>query len=147
MFSIVVVADADQARFLRVSGPPHARHIEEMPPIERPAASGALAEQHRTARSSAGRVQHVDSMPRVTASDFDPSASAEVRFAKSLAHQIDVFQQAGGIDDFTLLAAPHFLGLLRKHLADGTRKIVRLEISGDYVHSDLKTIMHAAYPV
>lgn len=154
MFSLIVVADAGQARFLRVSGPLHARHIQELPHLVQPLAPGApVAEgdaakhgHYRTERSAAGRVEHFERTPHATNRDFDPDASGDARFAKKLAHEIDLLRQAGGVDDFTLLVAPHFLGLLRKQLADGTRKLVRLEVPGDYVHSDLKTILHAAYP-
>lgn len=154
MFSVIVVADAGQARYLRVSGPIHARHVEELARQVQAAAPGAPVaggdasthKRNRTDRSPEGRVEHFERTPHVTNRDFDPDASGDARFARAVAQHINGLREAGGIDDFTLLVAPHFLGLLRKQLADATRKLVRLEVAGDYVHADVKTILHAAYP-
>jgi protein required for attachment to host cells len=154
MYSYIVVADAGQARLLRVSGPTRARHVEETEKMERPSlhpqANEAAAlpgeKPHRPPRGRAGQSSFTATTPHDTRSDFDPHAGEVVRFAKHLSQRLDALHKAGGIDDFILLAEPRFLGELRKQLTDGTRRIVSRELPRDFVHADTKTIVHAAFP-
>ena len=129
MFSYILVADAGQARFLRVSGPATARQVEETEKMERPSLHGDLG----------------TTTPHATNSDFDPHAHEVDVFVKKVAHRLDELRQAGGIADFVLLAEPHFLGKLRKQLTAPTSKMVSREFSRDYTHADTKVIMKAAF--
>ena len=154
MYSYILVADAGQARLLRVSGPNRARHVEETEKMERPTlhaearAANALpsAKPHRDKRGRAGHTVATETKPHDTTSDFDPHAGEVDRFAKRVSQRLDELRMAGGIDDFILLVEPHFLGMLRKQLTDQTRSLVGRELPRDFVHADTKTIMHAAFP-
>jgi protein required for attachment to host cells len=154
MFSYIVVADGGQARLLRVSGPARARHIVETETVERPSLHADATERdasadskpHRPPRGRAGRSELTATTPHDTGSDYDPHAGEVMRFARFLSRRLDHLRKAGGVDDFILLAEPHFLGLLRNQLTEQTRQMVSRELPRDFVHADADKIMAAAYP-
>lgn len=154
MFSYIVVADGGQARLLRVSGPARARHVVETEAVERPSlhavatehGEGADSKPHNPPRGRAGHSELTATTPHDTSSDYDPHAGEVMRFARFLSRRLDHLRQAGGVNDFVLLAEPHFLGLLRNQLTEQTRHMVSRELPRDLVHADAEKILEAAFP-
>jgi protein required for attachment to host cells len=154
MFSYIVVADGGQARLLRVSGPARARHVVETEAVERSSLHAVATEHdasadsrpHRPPRGRAGQSELTATTPHDTSSDYDPHAGEVMRFARYLSRRLEHLRQAGSVNDFILLAEPHFLGLLRNQLTEQTRKLVSRELPRDFVHADAEKIMAAAFP-
>lgn len=125
----VVVADQSQVRFfdsvgampnLKSAGTlvdPVGRQHEQEFGMDRPgsgvgAGHGHYALQHRTSRK-----EHEVEL-----------------FAKQIAEKLAVDASAGEFDDLAIVAAPRFLGALRKALSPALHKRVKHEIHYDLVH-------------
>jgi protein required for attachment to host cells len=61
-------------------------------------------------------------------------------FARRVAEQIEQGRDQGEFDRLVLMAAPGFLGLLRKAMPSGVRSQVTAEVGKDLVHEPPRTI-------
>lgn len=72
-------------------------------------------------------------------SQYEPQHTPDERAAESFAKEISAYlmqaRQAGRFDRLALVAAPKFLGELRKNLDPQLVPLVSLEINKDYTHS------------
>ncbi len=135
MTTWVVVADDGRARFLEVRDNPGAYLGSQAFPSSQPAPKGELVEITSLSNSSA-RLDNEDLVtdrPGATKDRqgealhaYEPANTAKdteaKRFARDVVSRLDQARQDGKMDRFYLLAAPHFLGVLRdemgNHLAE-----------------------------
>ncbi len=151
MATYVLVADGGQAKVLKVLGRGGARAVKEIEHFERPTAHTAARDltSDLTGRvfSTVGR----GSGGRPTAirhgadSDFDPHAEKVLRFARRLSRKLDELRRSGEADEFMVVAAPHFLGVLRQTLSGPTRAIVTRELDRDLAQADEARIAKALF--
>jgi protein required for attachment to host cells len=73
--------------------------------------------------------------PKTTPHDH----AAEV-FAKEIVALLETARTNGSMDSLALIAAPHFLGLLRQGLSEQTRRLVVKEVHKDLVRHSVKEI-------
>ena len=123
--SWLVVADSSRARIYSYEQKHGDWNLEEE--VDHPAArvhtSELVTDQH--GRVSGG---HASAM----SNEVDAHAQEEVKFARELSNRL-----AHGFDDHAyvqlgMVAPPHFLGLLRKTLADRVGRSLFLELGKDY---------------
>jgi protein required for attachment to host cells len=125
----VVVADQSQARFFDSSAPNQklkpagtlldtaARKQEQELGASRPGSAMSAGHGHYA-------LQHRSSRKRLEVG----------LFAKQIAAKLAAGASAGEFDDIALVAAPRFLGALRKVLPPALRNLVKHEIHHDLVH-------------
>ena len=63
-----------------------------------------------------------------------------VRFASYVCNTLDARHQKGSFDKLYIVAAPAFLGLLRKHRSNRVKQVVAEELSKNLATLDAKTI-------
>jgi protein required for attachment to host cells len=147
---LVLVADNATARLLRLSGRPGTEKLVEIARMEQPEAhlpARALVSD-RTGRvfDSGGRTGH-GAMTRSrhgAQSDFDPHTEGNERFARRVARRLDTERRGKGFDGLVVIAAKHFLGVLRSQLSNPTRAWVRREVAKDLVRATDAQILRAA---
>lgn len=148
---LLLVADSGTARILRLSGRVGSEKLVEVALLELPAAHLLKQEMvsDKTGRVfDRGRGGHG---PRSTArhgaaSDFDPHAAEYERFAKRIARRLDTERRSGECHELVIIAAPHFLGVLRPQLSRPTQKIVVREVAKDLVRAGDAQLLRAAGP-
>jgi len=123
----IVVADEARAKILsteKASGLPHA--VDELISTEANMLNQELVSD-KAGRSfdSAGQGRH-----GVGEKD-DPKDQVAKRFAKEVGTYLDMKRQGGLYTKLIIVAAPRFLGKLRKSLTDGVSELVSLEIDKD----------------
>ena len=119
--------------------------------VEKP--RGPLVEvgrlEHRAGQSRAGEMQsdrpgrafeRVGRVRHAMEPEVDPKEQEATKFAKEISHYLESGQQHGRFDRLVLVAAPHFLGLLRKALSPPTAKHVTQEIAKNLVQYDAEGI-------
>ena len=136
----IVVADAGRARILSPV------HHDRGPLEERGqlANDDARMEDHEVLSDRSG---HVTQGPGGIGHAFEPRVAhrehvAET-FAKTLCERLDKARMSGELSKIYLLAAPHFLGLLRKHLDKDTNRLVAGEFATDLVQHSAVEIRKA----
>ena len=70
----------------------------------------------------------------------DPKEQVAIRFAKELAAYLERNRQKKAYIKLFVIAAPHFLGLLRKELSKGVSELVSLEVDKNLTTLDPKSI-------
>jgi protein required for attachment to host cells len=120
--SLVVVADGGRARILRREGRRDASQLLELERFER---SGA----HRPAREL----------------DYDPHSVQIERFARHIAMRLAHIAQQLAVQELVLIAAPRFLGALRRELSEPLRHLVTREIARDLTGALPQPIARAAF--
>jgi len=77
--------------------------------------------------------------------DGERSAERErtVRFARTVARQVDQERTQRAFDRLVIIAGPRMLGLLRQELSIPCQALLVAQISKDLIHSDEKTIREA----
>lgn len=76
--------------------------------------------------------------------EVDPKKHEADQFAKEIAERIDKARAAGQFEALVLIAAPEFLGLLRKHLNPITLKMVTRTVSKNLVRENEESLRKAA---
>lgn len=142
----VLVADSGVARLMRITGPRRNRAIEEIETLVRATAHlpGRELVSDRTGRvfESAGRGgRNATNVRHGVASDYDPHAIEIERFVLRIMGRLRTLQNAGTLQTLTLLAAPRFLGLMRRRLPAGVRRTIVQQRTGDFVHSTPRRIL------
>ena len=107
----VLITDHVVARLLRVIGPQRHRVVEQEELLEQP------THRHEEARRD------------------------EQHFAIRIAQQLQSWHRAGALSNLILVAEPHLLGALRKHLPADLRALLSRGINGDYVHANQQHIL------
>jgi protein required for attachment to host cells len=120
--SLVVVADGGRARILRREGRRYAAQLLELERFER-------ANAHRPARELT----------------TDPHAVEIERFARHIAARLAQIAQQLAIQELVLIAAPRFLGVLRRALSEPLRQIVTRELARDLTGALPQPIARAAF--
>jgi protein required for attachment to host cells len=69
-----------------------------------------------------------------------PKDQAAEVFAREVVALLESGHNSGTFDELVLIAAPHFLGLLRQGLSDQARRLVVKEIANDLVRHSVKEI-------
>jgi protein required for attachment to host cells len=144
--SHLLVADSGVARLMRVMGPRGHRVIEEFETLVRATAhlpARALTTD-RTGRvfESAGRGGRIATRVRHgAASDYDPHAVEIERFIAHIVQRLQSLQRTGDLQALTLLAAPRFLGLMRRKLPASVRRTIVRQRTGDFVHANVRRIL------
>ena len=134
----IVSADEGRARIFSESNPSEA--WQEVDDMVNSAARMTAAEQYtdRLDTKAAGKSIH-NTGGALPNSQYEPQQTPDERAAESFARDICAFllqaQQAGRFQKLALVAAPKFLGELRKHLGPQLQPLVTLEINKDYSHS------------
>lgn len=130
----VIVADAARARVFDVDGKTKA--IEEVMDLSHPASLQHASEM----ASDAPGMTSVKGMPSKFGMEeiVSPKEEEAIRFAKQVAEALQA-----GLADYErlyLIAAPHFLGLLRKELDKAVQTKVVKEIDKDLTKHTLEDI-------
>jgi protein required for attachment to host cells len=131
----IVVADQCQARFLDSVGTP--RDLQHAGVLLDPA--GRQHEQEfgsgRAGSGVGGGHGHYALQHRSSRKEHEVEL-----FAHEIAAQLTVAANAGEYDDLAIVAAPHFLGVLRKALSPALHNRVKHEIHHDLVHQSDEVI-------
>ena len=129
----ILVADSAHARlYLRGRRWEQLEQLEEHEHPEGRAHEGDLvSDQGAAVIQRGGQGQRRSSQPEVSATEHE----AQV-FARELAERLRRGRVGQEMDALVLVAAPHFLGLLRTTLDDQTRKCVIHEIDKDLTGHD-----------
>lgn len=147
---LVLVADSGTARLLQLSGSRGGGKLVEIALLEQPAAhlpSRALVTDRtgrvfdsgaRTGRGPKTRARHG------AQSDYDPHVEATERFARRVARRLDTERRRNGFDGLVVIAARHFLGVLRAQLSGPTRQWTIREIAKDLIHASDAQIVREA---
>lgn len=148
---LVLIADSGAARLLRLSGSRTAQTLVEFALLEEPSVRRPSRD---LVTDRTGRVfdsgSRTGSGPRTRTrhgaqSDYDPHTVETQRFAKRLARRLDLERRKGTFTGLTIVAARHFLGVLRPLLSKPTQLWTSREIAKDLVHADdariLRTVL------
>jgi protein required for attachment to host cells len=127
---LVLIADSAIARLLRLSGLKGSEVLVEVAVLDDPSV-------RRPARAL-GR-------ERATLPLSDSHEAETQRFAKRVARRLDAERLKGSCGSVTIVAARHFLGVLRPALSKPTQQWISREIAKDLVHAEdaqiLRTIL------
>lgn len=140
----VVVADEAIARILQ--WPEVGDELESVEEMTDPDAHAQGADGHDDSqgRRAAGANQaanptshhRIRSAASVTASaGEDDQHQQATRFAKRVADRLQALHQKGSFQSLEIVAAPRFLGLLRKELSAGVADAVTMSLNKDLIHS------------
>ena len=150
MATYVLVADRARARIMRVRGRARTRKLEEVEslvcPVARVPARALTTDRtgrvfERGIRGGRSRLQR-----HGAESDYDPRAVEIERFARQITRSLERARRAEELDDWVLIAAPKFLGVLRGQIKPALRKLIRGEVSRDLSRADDRQILEAAFP-
>lgn len=130
--SWLVVADSSRARIFSYEEKAGAWDLEDE--IDHPAARAHTSElvtdqQGRTRQSGTGGYAPAMS------NEIDAHAQEEVKFARRVANRLANGFDAHAYASLGMVAPPHFLGLLRKHIAGRVANRLVLELDKDYTAS------------
>ena len=133
----ILVADSAHARlYLRGRRWEQLEQLEQHEHPEGRAHEGDLvSDQGAAVIQRGGQGQRRSSQPEVSATEHE----AQV-FARELAERLRRGRVGQEMDALVLVAAPHFLGLLRNTLDDQTRKCVVHEIDKDLTQYDAEKV-------
>ncbi len=139
---LVLVADAARARIFAAAEDERLQEIETL--VNGSAhLRGADLQSDRSGRSfdSAGKGRHA------MAPSTDVKQQAAIDFAHDVAHRMDQLAAGKTYVNIAVVAAPAFLGQLRKSLHDNTKRKIRTEINKDltaYTPADIGTTVTEA---
>ncbi|WP_022947570.1 host attachment protein [Methylohalobius crimeensis] len=77
-------------------------------------------------------------------SEVDPKKHEAEVFAKEIAEYLEKMRATGRFEELVLVAAPEFLGMLRKHMTPASLKLVARAVSKNLVRDDEAAIRKAA---
>lgn len=132
----VVVADATRARILSAEKP--ASELKELHTLTHPAArlhEGDLTSD-RPGRDRNGSTSGSHDVGHTT----DAKQEEAIRFAGKVNEAVESGRAAGKFKKLYVIAAPSFLGLLRKSYSSATRQLIAGEIDKNVATSDLTKI-------
>ncbi len=101
---------------------------------------------HELGRDQPGRLSGNSGHAKSALESTDLHQVAEDKFLKAVVEHLARDVQSGDCKEVVLIAPPHALGEIRKHLPQSVSKIVVSEMSKDYTHMAInelqKTLMH-----
>ncbi len=128
----ILVADSSRARILMADNP--LGPLTELEQLEHPAARSAdqdlVSDRPGRTFDSFGQGRHA------MEPNENPKHHEAVVFARQLGERLEQARLAGAFDKLVVVAAPAFLGLLRKQLSDETGKLISEEIDKNLVALD-----------
>ena len=132
----IVVAESSRARIFALRG--LTSPLQELEDLVNPAARAAerdlVSDRPGRTVDSTGGQRHAK-QPQVT-----PAEQVVLTFARAIADHVEQGRTHGKFEDLIVVAAPEFLGLLRKSLTEATRHKIKKEIHKNLVREDEKTI-------
>jgi protein required for attachment to host cells len=131
----VTVADSSRARIFKADSP--TAPLEEIQTLAHPEAR--LHEGDLTTDRS-GRDTNSTSGSHGFGSETETKDEEASRFASFVCNTLDVNQRKGSFNKLYIVAAPAFLGLLRKHRSNNVKQVVAEELSKNLCTMDVKTI-------
>ncbi|WP_459614231.1 host attachment protein [Bordetella sp. 2513F-2] len=145
----VVVADEAIARILQ--WPEVGDELEPVEELTDPDAHADGAELRRDAygrRAGGGAQDAARAGPNVTSSAGTGELHKEAGdFARRVAGHLDEALRQGRFDTLRIVAAPRFLGLLRKALTPQVADTVALELDKDLVHASGRELTERLFPM
>lgn len=125
----VVTAESSRARIFTVENRISPLHeVEDISHAEgREREQDIISDRPGRAFDSAGEGRHA--MER----QVDPKRHEAELFAKRIDERLELARAKGEFEQLVLIAAPEFLGILRKHLSDDTEKLVSRTIDKNLV--------------
>jgi protein required for attachment to host cells len=132
----IVVADSSAARIFGADEPTGPiKELEAMThPEGRMLARELTSDLPGRAFDSAGQGRHT------MESEVGPRQQAAIDFANFLAKRLEKARVQGEADRVVLVSPPDFLGLMRKSMAEQTRRLVVLELGRNFVRLSPKEI-------
>lgn len=138
---ITWIVSANTGRAQIFSEPNPVKPLEEIESMVNPAARLGTSDTYtdRLGPMSAGKSIH-NTGGALPSKQYEPAQSPEEREAESFAKDISAYllkaKQAGRFDKLGLVAAPGFLGVLRKFLDPQLKGLLSFEINKDYSQSN-----------
>lgn len=132
----VVVADSSRARMFKTQR--HKGLLVEFKTLLNPA--GRLAEAELVSDTKGRTFDSMGQGRHAIESRTDAKKQTIVEFARTLAAELERCRVSGEFRQLILVAAPAYLGELRKHLAAETTKLVSLELAKDFSQMDAVAI-------
>src|ERR1700738_1870001 len=125
----ILFADASHARLYQSQAPGH-----ELSPLRELSHPESRAKEVDLVSDQPGRMRQSRSSAR-PAMEYTPHRKAEAdRFARQLADLVARGLDEWAYDRLSLVAAPEFLGRLRRHLSERVSARVVAEVEKDYLH-------------
>lgn len=125
----VLVADSGIGRIFRVATP-----LGELQEIECLTHSASRAKGRDLGTDRAGRTfDSFGGARHAKEVKTEPKEVEAIQFAEQLAERLKAARVSGDTHQLAIVAAPHFLGLLRRNLDTQTRALVTLEVDQDLV--------------
>lgn len=122
----VVVADASRARIFIANKP--ADPLVEIETLSNPE---ARLHEGDLVSDRGGRISNGEGARHGYGAGNQAKAESTNRFAAEVCRHLEKNRHSRAFGSLYLLAAPAFLGLLRKHLSDGLRGLIKDEIATD----------------
>ena len=133
----IVVADSAQARIF--SGSPGSgqwRQIEELVHAK------SRIHEREVAAGEPGRIFNTDGQGRRGLSQsVSPREHEAVKFCRELAEELESARVERRYGQLVLVAAPAFLGLLRKTISVATARLISQELDKDLAHMDQQDVL------
>jgi len=123
----VIVADEAKVRFFFADKP--VGSIVEIHSFS--LAEAQLLEQDLVSDRPGRGSNHIDSGKHTVEGKSDPKEQYSIQFAKQVSEYLDKSLHAQAYKRLLIIAAPHFLGLLRKELSRQVAETVTLEVDKD----------------
>jgi protein required for attachment to host cells len=140
----VLVADEGIARFFLQ--PDSGSDLEEVDTLTDAAAHAQNADLRRDAHGRRGGAIAGRHGSSVTASAGDEALHLEAeQFARRVAARLGDDKRAGRFDALRIVAAPRFLGLLRKALSADVASVVTGEMNKDLIHLDPRALTRQVF--
>jgi len=127
--SWLLVADSSRARIFSYAEKQDDWKLEEE--LDNPAARAHTSDLV-TDQQGRGRQSGAGGYAPAKSNEVDAHAQEEVKFARRLAERLTSGFDQRSYAKLGLVAPPHFLGLLRKNLADHVGRTLFLELDKDY---------------
>jgi protein required for attachment to host cells len=131
----VVVADNSRARFFSADTP--ASNLYERETLSHPEArlhqGGLVSDRPGRERNSGVGTHNIGH-------ESDAKEQSAIRFATEVCHRLEQGRKKSQFDKLYIVAAPSFLGLIRKHQTPALKKIVAGEISKNMAMKDAEEI-------
>lgn len=133
----IVVANRAVARLLKYERP--GQPLTELETITHPPGrlheGDLVSDKPGRAFDSRGQGRHAEK------TDVQPSEHEADKFAVEVAERLRTARVQNECNALVLIAAPSFLGTLRDHLDDATRKLLIREIDKNLAHQDASQIL------
>lgn len=132
----IVVADASRARVLELHAHNHLAEIEDLVnPAERNGNADLITDNSGRFYGDSGSGQGNTSQPAATAKQHEAE-----QFAGTVAQYLDDARNQHKYAKLQLIAAPEFLGLMRKKMDQGVMLLVENELAKDLSTASLQQV-------